>query len=286
MGTISTLSDEVITSIKKLIEEKRSEENLRREFPNPLLREDVLDLLDKYCTVIYYPLENEDNNGFHITGIPDCRGEERHFVFINTAQTTEKQVFTAAHELGHIWKVDDYVHTQCNLALTDLLREQIINRFAAELLIPEKEFVPVFQLELKKQTNQDGQITIANMLKVIVALMYHFFVPMKAIVYRCFELNLFSRKNVDLLLGDGALSKNIIESKVNEIIRSSGYIKFQTASHKKWISGLAELLDRAEALGAVSNSKIKKMRQDFSLSQTSSDVQMNEIVEMKTTEGC
>jgi len=103
------LSDIIVGHITHFINEKRESQILKTKFPNQLLREDVLDLLDMYCTVIYYPLENESNNGFHITGIPHKNGEEQHFVYINTSQTIEKQIFTAAHELGHIWEVDSYV---------------------------------------------------------------------------------------------------------------------------------------------------------------------------------
>lgn len=286
MKTISPLLPEVVRSIKRFIEEKWREENLVAEFPNRLLREDVLDLLDKYCTVIYYPLESEENNGFHITGIPDSLGNERHFVFINTAQTIEKQVFTAAHELGHVWKVDDYVGSNCNLSLTEDLREQVINRFAAELLIPEEEFKKTFDLEVQKLKEDDGKITVANMLKVIVALMNQFFAPLKAIVYRCCELKAFSAKTASLLLGEGDIPQEIIEDKVKEIVRDNGYIKFQNASNKKWIAGLAELLDRAEMEKAVSAGKIEKLRKEFSLVQANNDVQMDEIVEITTAEGC
>lgn len=68
--------------------EKRSS---LEEFPNTLLRSDVLQLLEKYCTVIYYPLDEQSNNGFHVTGIPDKNGVLKHFVFLNTNQTIEKQ---------------------------------------------------------------------------------------------------------------------------------------------------------------------------------------------------
>jgi hypothetical protein len=63
------LPSDVVDLIVKFIKEKRESSDLKTKFPNSLLRTDVLDLLDIYCTVIYYPLENESNNGFHITGI-------------------------------------------------------------------------------------------------------------------------------------------------------------------------------------------------------------------------
>ena len=52
MNDFSILPSQVEPYIKHLIEQKFQEQNLRSMFPNPLLREDVLDLLDRYCTVV------------------------------------------------------------------------------------------------------------------------------------------------------------------------------------------------------------------------------------------
>ena len=51
-----TLNEQSVAAIRNLIEARFSTDHLREEFPNPLLREDALSLLDHYCTVIYYPL--------------------------------------------------------------------------------------------------------------------------------------------------------------------------------------------------------------------------------------
>lgn len=93
------LPQNVVEFIVQFILEKRQSVELITKFPNPILRSDVLELLDVYCTVVYYPKENESNNGFHVTGILDRLGNEKHFVYINTNQTIDKQIFTAAHEL-------------------------------------------------------------------------------------------------------------------------------------------------------------------------------------------
>lgn len=70
MGNINILPIEVEHSLKSFIIKKFEEDNLRDFFQNSLLRDDVLELLDRYCTVVYYPLENEGNNGFHVTEVP------------------------------------------------------------------------------------------------------------------------------------------------------------------------------------------------------------------------
>lgn len=264
--------------IQRLIQRKFEADDLNTSFPNPLLREDVLALLDRYCTVVYYPLEDEKNNGFHIK-IPDVSGEERHFVYINTAQTIEKQAFTAAHELGHIWKVDQHVAEQCGLSLDEELGERIINRFAAELLIPEEWFRQLYVQEYQKWQTADGRIVIRDMLKVIVTLMDQFFAPFKSIIYRCWELRYIDGSTRNLLLGEThTLLKETIDTVVQEIIRDNGYTQFQTPTRKKSISGLAGLLNRAEMQGDVSQDKIDHLRSLFDLRPPVTDEQIDELL--------
>ena len=145
-----TLSKEMVSAIKAFIQKKKKDDKLLDRFPNTILRDDVLKILEQYCTVVFYPFENEKNNGFHITGIPDRKGTEQHFVFINTAQSEEKQVFTAAHELGHVWEVDKKVEEETGAKLSPQMRECVINRFAAELLMPEDHFIKIANAEFQK----------------------------------------------------------------------------------------------------------------------------------------
>ena len=264
--------------IQHLIQHRFEEDDIRTRFPNLLLREDALALLDEYCTVVYYPLEGEKNNGFHIK-IPDASGEERHFVYINTAQTIEKQAFTAAHELGHIWKVDQLVAEQCGLLLNEKLGEQIINRFAAELLLPEGLFRRLYTREYRKWQIENGKIVIRDMFKVIVALMDQFFAPAKSIIYRCLELDYINEQGCKLLLGEtSALPNRIIDSVIQETIRDNGYTQFQTPTKKKSINGLADLLNRAEAQGDISQGKIDHLRALFDLRPPVTDEQIDELL--------
>jgi len=272
------LDAEIIKAINEFIADKFNEE-LRKEFPNRILREDVLDLLGKYCHVVYYPLDNEDNNGFHMTGITCKTGEELHIVYINTAQTIEKQVITAAHELGHVWNVDNYIEEKCGKSLTDDVKEHIINRFAAELLIPKQEFLDSYNSKLNKYRKPEGKITVLNMLRVIAALMNQFFVPLKSIVYRCQELGRFSEKTVRLLLGQDKISQSKIDKAMQIIFQENGYLEFQKPTQKKWIDGLAELLERAEQSKTLSETKIKNLREKFDLpEETIKNKEMDETI--------
>lgn len=275
---ISRLDERYVQAIRDLIRDKFEEDQIRIDFPNPLLREDVLSLLDRYCTAIYFPLEKEENNGFHITGVPDKIGQERHIVFINTAQTIEKQVFTAAHELGHIWKVDQYATRQLGVPLDEEIGERIINRFAAELLIPKDLFGQWFEREYQRLQEENGKIKIRNMLRVIVTLMDQFFAPPKAVLYRCWELGKIHDAALRLLLGEGEIPKGKIDQAIREIVRDSGYIQFQEPTLRKSIEGLAELLNRAESQQCVSAEKIKRLRDLFGLEPPANNEQMDTLL--------
>lgn len=273
MGNINILPIEVEHSLKSFIDNKFEEDNLRDFFQNSLLRDDVLELLDRYCTVVYYPLENEGNNGFHVTEVPFVDGTRHNFVFINTAQTIEKQVFTAAHELGHIWNVDEYVIRELGLEASTEMRELIINRFAAILLIPYENFSTAVRAGLKALGNNDGKtITFENLLKLVVTLMNQFYVPMKAIVLRLVETSFFKSDFAKLFLGYDKIPEEFFTQRVKELVIEMGYTKFIHPSRKKWIEGLAEKLDIAERESLVSSSKIAHMREKFDLKGTTTTV--------------
>ena len=74
---------------------------------NTAIRDDIFSILEDKCTVMYYPLQNEKNRGFHIKRIVKNQLED--FVYINTAKPIVEQIFTAAHELGHIFEVSKKV---------------------------------------------------------------------------------------------------------------------------------------------------------------------------------
>ena len=264
---------------------KWQEENLSNLYPNKILRGDVLEILEKYCTVIYYPLPNERNNGFQLNGIPDKRGNEHHFVFINSNQTIEKQVFTAAHELGHIWNIDEHIGNSFDLDLTEELREKIINRFAAELLIPEDEFNQAVNDFLVERIYETGKISFLNLSKLIASLMNFFLVPKTAVIMRLEETNYLSHDSVNILLGrssnkDYKKIEEAMSDAISRTIKEEGYIELQKGNGKKWVSGLADLLDKAETNHTVSQSKIDHMRNLFDLARYNKIQELDQPIEI------
>lgn len=264
-------TDEMVSSIRQFISEHLNSDDLKDRFKNRILRDEVLDILDLYCTVVYYPFEGEKNHGFHINDIPNSKGEDQHFVYINTAQCMDRQIFTAAHELGHVWKVDEYIQKKCNISVSDSQTEDIINRFAAELLMPEDLFIPFFNYEYKERMVEEDKITIESALEIIVVLMNTFMVPMKSVVLRFSELNLFADDVIKLLQGKSFLSSQEIDNEISNIIDNFGYEKLKWASKRKFISGLSELLEEAEKKGNINSKIISQMRNRFDIKTPSKD---------------
>ena len=99
INEIKSLPTDVITAIKEFV----LQNNLNTD---NLLRDEIFSVLEQYCTVLYYPQENEENDGCHIKRL--VNDKIVNFVFINTHKSIEKQVFTAAHELGHILNLSDF----------------------------------------------------------------------------------------------------------------------------------------------------------------------------------
>ena len=118
----------------------------------------VFDLLRKKSTIVFYPLEEEDNDAFLLEKMPSYSGVIN-FVYINTAKTIEKQVFAAAHELGHLLDISNNINCE---EKQDDSNERIVNRFAAELLMPEDLFKKEFVKATYKYVSNNS-ITLGNL---------------------------------------------------------------------------------------------------------------------------
>ncbi len=287
MIELTILPLEVEKIIIDFIKDKFEKDSLSSVFQNPLLREEMLDLLDRYCTVIYFPVDDTDNNGFRLKEMPFANGTRQDFVFINTAQTMEKQVFTAAHELGHIWNVDEFVINNYPLPDTAEMREHIINRFAAILLMPAEKFgVSVRTVLAEFLEKEKRSITYANLLRMIAILMNQFFAPMKAVVLRLVELNFFHEDIATFMFGNSDIPFDVLANRIHALCVEYGYTNLLKPTKKKWIAGLAQKLDIAEQKNLLAPNKIRVMREKFELSPISScNPELNNTISLNPQEG-
>lgn len=252
------LSKAVVEKIIELTDAELKEHGI----VNEIVRDDVFSVLDSHCIILYYPLPEDDINGYHINRMINDKPQE--FVFINTANTTEKQVFAAAHELGHVLKVDEKIIKEFDLNSSTEISEKIINRFAAELLMPEKIFVDKAD-NILKTLNVKDKISIGNMVYLIVCLMNEFLVEFEAIVRRFNELKKISDTSRDLLLK----LKNIPDfyDEITSLAKASNFTRLFIKSNNRSIKNLKELVDKANEKQTLTETKIKSILKTFGIKQ-------------------
>ena len=154
MDKLPELSQEVLNAISEYFETDETYLKCRQYYivGDWVRGEDIFDILKEFSYVVFYPLDDE-NDGFHLK--KPVAGEMKDFVYINTSKSLAKQVFTAAHEFGHIINVDDAVVNilQSKNSALELhldIKEQIINRFASEILMPRDAFIKHYKLLVKE----------------------------------------------------------------------------------------------------------------------------------------
>lgn len=226
---------------------------------NKILREDVFDLLEGECTVLYYPLDDQDVNAMHITRRINDRKED--FVYINTRNPIEKQVYAAAHELGHIWRVDELVGETIDVG--KIGGEAIINRFAAEMLMPKDVFIPIMFDRLRELGYGASKIMINrdDLVRVTVFLMNEFLVPYKAVVLRMEELDVCTHSIIEFLED---LEKEKPDT-IRAFVKEGSYVRLGIRTERKSMGQLVDLLNKAEKMEVLSEKKISNIRKQFDL---------------------
>lgn len=273
--------EEKVETMRKFIQEKRATLQERGLFINTILREDVFDILDACCTVVFYPFEEDENDGFQVERPVNYGGgyHMQQFVYLNTAKGLEKQVFAVGHELGHIWKVADKIWD--GALEQELPREEYeeaaMNRFAAELLMPQEEFQKSANGQLSV-CRKKGKTTYFDCARIIANLMNEFCVPMAATVVRLYETKCLPGETCERLLftGPGHLKPEEYQESfkriLNNCIKEAGYTRLQKPTFKKGIRDFPQLLRDAEKAGVFSPQKAEKLRAELEIP----DVNMNE----------
>lgn len=249
--------DRIISVIPEVILELKNE---NKEI-NPMIRDDIFGILEKHCTVIYYPLDNEENCGFHTQRFVKDKKED--FVYINTARPLADQVFTAAHELGHVWCVTEKILNKIDstVKLKSEDEEKLINRFAAELLMPEVSFRNVFLANIKLLHSTDNKFRIEDFISVMVLQMNDFMVPYESVRRRMIETHIISEEVGELL----NKNRDFINALVKEFSKDLNTV-LDKVTRKMTIPGLRGLLERIEQEGLLDEYTICKIKNDFNMS--------------------
>lgn len=227
---------------------------------NTAIRDNIFSILENECTVIYYPLENEKNRGFHIKKIVNDRLED--FVYINTAKPIAEQIFTAAHEFGHIWEVAEKVWNILGYEgkPTEKEEEDITDWFAAELLMPTEVFRNAFFAHMNELGIKTGKVKFDDLVQVMVLQMNDFMVPYESVRRRLAETNIVQQDIADYLL-----YKESEVLKLVAIFTKDRNTYLENGTGVKTVSGIRTLLENAESQGKTDDYLIKKIRKEFDI---------------------
>lgn len=193
----------------------------------------IFDILQKECILAEWPEDKQlDLDGLSTEKV--IHGRLETIVYINSAKNKEKQNFCAAHELGHRHKLDIQLKDSFpDDIINHSTIEDVMNRFAAELMMPEGDFKRRSSSLYKAcQGKQNGRkvVFIKKLLESIAALMDFYYVPYKAVVLRLQETKVVAGRIIDELLKfeKSDAGRNIID----EIIRKRGITRLRTPDRK------------------------------------------------------
>ncbi|MCM1430718.1 MAG: ImmA/IrrE family metallo-endopeptidase [Muribaculaceae bacterium] len=248
--------EKTVKVIQEFVEQKRDKENI----VNQVIRDDVFALLEKHCIVLYYPLEDDKIEGCHLIK-PLCEREEQ-FVFINTTKAVQEQTWTAAHELGHVWKVDHYVKNQ--LKRSDFDSEDIVNRFAAELLLPESIFREEIRQRLEEYHYKGSVMSTETMVRLVTYLMNYFCTPYKAVIRRFIELDYIKESSEEAFL-QGFQRQ---EALYRRLRLENQYTRLETINRACSMEMIEQDIKQLEETIYPESMKINRLRELFHLEPT------------------
>lgn len=239
---------------------------------NIIIGDDIFGILEKHCTVVYYPIKDEKNCGFHTKRFVKDKLEE--FVYINTAKTIADQVFAAAHELGHVWGVAAQVWEQAGEegALESKSEERIVNRFAAELLMPTEEFRKTFKAHADKLSLDINKLRVIDLIRIMVLQMNDYMVPYESVRKRFVETEIIRPEAGKFLLDNEDTILPIVS-----VLSKDLNTMLDRITEKKTIPGLRNLIETAEKNGDLSIYTIAKIKKDFDFDDIS---ETNKIMEI------
>jgi len=256
-----SISSNIVDLIMEFLSEKKKEHNVDELFETQLLQDEVLSLLEQHSTVIYFPIKGEENYGFHTVRV--IGGREKEFVYINTAHSIVHQIFAAAHELGHIWRLETYLSDR-GIDIS-CMSERAMDRFAAELLAPRASFINTSRKLIAEaaETAENAEdraaygISERDLVKVVIRLMSKYMIPYKAVVCRFCELGILNEDSGERMLSFAR------DAFFVDIIKEESLAKLETPTNRKGIHDFSEILKDAEKQHALSPSIVSYIRDEF-----------------------
>ena len=255
--------------ISKIISDKAKEYISDNKLEVPIGTQ-IFSELKRVSILLLYPLFDENANGICV--IKTVKNKKKKFIFINTNNDITKQVYTAAHEIGHIIDIDYEVKKEIEFNDDP---ELIVNRFASELLMPKDIFISAFEKIKEKQLGKKMNVDFDDINILIFDLMLFFKVPYRAVCYRMGELSVLSENDVNKLEKYEREHKNDIEA---ALMQNEKYAELVKIDRKKEFGNIDELIKRAEDGNLTFKTKIERIKELFKdNAQHNSDITLQDI---------
>ena len=229
---------------------------------NEVVRDDVFSVLQKECTVLYYALD-DSIDGCHLQ--KPLLGELRQFVFINTGKVIQEQVWTAGHELGHVWRVDEVVYQQFPECRESA--ETIVGRFTAEFLMPEEIFRQEISNRLREYKYTGPNMQPEMVVDLITYLMNFFCVPAKSIILRFIELQYVCESDMEKYLKCFQNNQDLYRQKIGE----NQYTRLEKTEQVYTIGHIRRDIQTIEEKQLMKSKYVQHVKNLFHMNQTNED---------------
>lgn len=210
-------------------------EKIRKKYgfeKNAVIGDYIFTILKDECVLLQWPNEKQlDLDGFSTRRV--IGDDVKTVVYINSAKNVEKQNFCAAHELGHLYSIDRPIRDEFpdDILMPDTV-EGIMNRFAAELMMPWNDFSDRGKKYLMREAHliseTQYEVSLKNTVLAVIDLMNFYYVPYKAVVYRLKETGVFSKSVCEHML----VYENEKRDVVNSMISSRGALRLRRPNNK------------------------------------------------------
>lgn len=260
--------DKIINKISSEANKIYLNNNIDKKVP---LGERLFEILEKEkCIMLFYPIKDENAGMFIERYIGD---EKKHFVFINTERPYTEQIFTAAHEFGHYKKIADVV--KCEITKIDCDDEDIIDRYAAEILMPKETFIDFWNIN-SSDIKEKNKVKVIDFLRSVVYQMITFKVSFAAIMLRFAELDLYAITFLEKVIN--IVDDNILNNTIQNLLKESNS-NIDMPTLKKYITNLyKDLSDGRDKLGEE-DINIKKLKAVFEINGSIDNELINEKIE-------
>ena len=164
------------------------------------------------------------------------------------------------YERRRLKKDDDEIHYK--MISKNELEERIINRFAAELLMPTNEFKKSYYAYIEKLSLAVNKFKVIDLLRIVVFLMNDYMVPYESVRRRLIETDIIHSETGKLLLDNETTILPIINA-----LSKDQNTMLDRVTAKKTIPGLRNLLEKAEETGKLSLYTLAKIKKDFDIDE-------------------